>query len=70
MPPLPPHLLGTRQESWLTSVVFVGMLLGSYFWGAVADAVGRRPTFAAVAVVTLTFGLLSALAPSYEASAI
>lgn len=53
------------KESWLTSVVFLGMLLGAYFWGAVADAVGRRPTFAAVASVTLICGVASAFAPSY-----
>ncbi|GAX74546.1 hypothetical protein CEUSTIGMA_g1996.t1 [Chlamydomonas eustigma] len=58
--------LNSEQESWLTSAVFLGMLLGSYFWGVIADTFGRRPTFAAVAMVTTTFGLYSAFASSYE----
>lgn len=30
------------QEASLSSVVFVGMLVGAYAWGLLADAKGRR----------------------------
>jgi len=30
------------QESMLTSVVFVGMMVGAYLWGVISDAKGRR----------------------------
>lgn len=37
--------LSTRQESLITSVVFVGELIGAYFWGYVSDNYGRRQVF-------------------------
>lgn len=34
--------LSSHQESLITSVVFVGMLIGAYSWGIVSDSYGRR----------------------------
>lgn len=34
--------LTSHQESLITSVVFVGMLVGAYSWGVVSDKHGRR----------------------------
>ncbi|MBA0627360.1 hypothetical protein Godav_004884 [Gossypium davidsonii] len=34
--------LTSHQESLITSVVFVGMLVGAYSWGVVSDKYGRR----------------------------
>lgn len=34
--------LTSHQESMITSVVFVGMLIGAYSWGVVSDNYGRR----------------------------
>uniref|UniRef100_A0A0D3FZZ5 Major facilitator superfamily (MFS) profile domain-containing protein n=2 Tax=Oryza TaxID=4527 RepID=A0A0D3FZZ5_9ORYZ len=34
--------LTSHQESMITSVVFVGMLIGAYTWGVVSDNYGRR----------------------------
>jgi hypothetical protein len=34
--------LSGTEESFITSVVFVGMMLGAYFWGALSDLQGRR----------------------------
>lgn len=34
--------LSSQQESLITSVVFVGMLLGAYFFGLVSDKHGRK----------------------------
>lgn len=57
------------MEDWmaslLSSVIFVGMLFGSYIWGSVADVVGRRPTLVCSLTVSGLFGLASAFAPNY-----
>lgn len=34
--------LSSHEESLITSVVFVGMLIGAYSWGVVSDTYGRR----------------------------
>lgn len=34
--------LSSNKESMITSVVFAGMLIGSYSWGVVSDKFGRR----------------------------
>ncbi|KAL1204844.1 Organic cation/carnitine transporter 7 [Cardamine amara subsp. amara] len=57
--------LSAREESFITSVVFAGMLIGAYSWGVVADKHGRRKGFIITAVVTFVAGFLSAFAPNY-----
>ena len=37
-------VLSSIQTSGMMSCVFAGMLLGSLFWGVLADSFGRRPT--------------------------
>ncbi|CAB4302634.1 unnamed protein product [Prunus armeniaca] len=37
--------LSSQQESFITSVVFAGMLVGAYSWGIVSDKHGRRKGF-------------------------
>ncbi|KAG8057746.1 hypothetical protein GUJ93_ZPchr0002g25354 [Zizania palustris] len=57
--------LSAQAESLITSVVFVGMLVGAYSWGIVSDNYGRRVGFNFTALVTGGAGLLSAFAPNY-----
>ena len=57
--------LSPAQESLLTSVVFLGTMVGSYLWGALSDCKGRRRGFAATAACIFIFGVASALAPNY-----
>ncbi|XVF23271.1 hypothetical protein REPUB_Repub13aG0022000 [Reevesia pubescens] len=57
--------LSSHEESLITSVVFVGMLVGAYSWGVVSDKHGRRKGFLITAVVTAGAGILSSLAPNY-----
>ncbi|XP_050225092.1 organic cation/carnitine transporter 7 isoform X2 [Mercurialis annua] len=59
--------LSSAQESLITSMVFVGMMIGAYSWGLVSDKFGRRRGFLATAVITSGAGLLSAFAPNYVA---
>ena len=57
--------LSPAQESALTSVVFLGTMMGSYLWGALSDAKGRRLGFASTAGCIFFFGVASALAPNF-----
>ncbi|CAI9098981.1 OLC1v1035723C1 [Oldenlandia corymbosa var. corymbosa] len=53
------------EESLLTTVVFAGMLIGSYVWGIISDAHGRRKGFISVATVVAVTGICSAFSPNY-----
>lgn len=57
--------INARQQGGLTSIVFFGMMVGAYVFGAVSDRLGRRKGFFIPAVFTFSFGLLSAFAPNY-----
>ncbi|KAJ4844503.1 Organic cation/carnitine transporter 7 [Turnera subulata] len=57
--------LTSNQESAITTVVFVGMLVGAYSWGAVSDKFGRRKGFLVTAIITSAAGFMSAFAPNY-----
>lgn len=37
--------LSPGEESLLSTVVFLGMLFGAYFWGSLSDSYGRRYFF-------------------------
>jgi MFS family permease len=60
--------LTAGQESWVTSAVFIGMMLGSYTWGCLSDAFGRRMGFFAPACFTAIVGVLSAFSPNFPVS--
>uniref|UniRef100_A0A7C8ZTL1 Major facilitator superfamily (MFS) profile domain-containing protein n=1 Tax=Opuntia streptacantha TaxID=393608 RepID=A0A7C8ZTL1_OPUST len=57
--------LSSNQESMITSVVFAGMLIGAYSWGAVSDKFGRKRGFLITAIVTSGAGMFSAVSPNY-----
>ena len=54
-----------REEGRLTSVVFVGMMLGAPAWGMLADWRGRRVAFFATTCVTFFAGVMSSFSPSF-----
>ncbi|CAN0840303.1 Organic cation/carnitine transporter 7 [Linum grandiflorum] len=59
--------LSADQETFVTVVVFAGMLVGSYVWGLLSDKLGRRKGFLFTAIVTAVAGLCSAFAWNYVA---
>jgi len=57
--------LSGGEASLVASSIFIGMLLGAWFWGSVSDYVGRRFGFQATVLIDSVFGLLSALSPNF-----
>lgn len=59
------HISQVQQAS-LTTVVFLGMMLASPFWGTVADKFGRRGTLIWASFFLFYFGLLTTFSPSFN----
>mmetsp|Transcript_10641 Transcript_10641/g.20851 ORF Transcript_10641/g.20851 Transcript_10641/m.20851 type:complete len:462 (-) Transcript_10641:26-1411(-) len=57
--------LSTSQVSLLTTVVFLGMLFGTYFWGAIADRYGRLKSLFYALILVFVFAILSAASINY-----
>ena len=57
--------MSDTEGAVLSSVIFIGMLFGSYIWGSVADVAGRRITMLLSLTCSGVFGLASAFVPSY-----
>ena len=55
--------VGDSEEAVLASVIFIGMLFGSYIWGSMADIVGRRTTLVSSLTISAIFGFISAFSP-------
>ena len=53
------------QNAMLSSIIFLGMLFGGYFWGSLSDLSGRRSTLLFSFTVNGLFGFCSALAPNF-----
>ncbi len=54
------------QAGLLVTALFVGMMVGAWLWGNVADRIGRKAVFVLTILIAAVGGLLSALAPNYE----
>ena len=57
--------LPTYQVAMITTVVFIGMGLGSAPWGVACDKYGRKRTLRITTFFIVFFGLATAVAPSY-----
>ncbi|XP_054717899.1 synaptic vesicle 2-related protein-like [Uloborus diversus] len=53
------------QNALLTSVVFMGMMIGSPIFGTAADVYGRRKSLAVSVTLLFLFGAVSAASPSF-----
>ena len=57
--------LSSKQEACITTVVFLGLCVGSAVFGTVGDKLGRKRGLYASCVVLVVFGAACAAAPSY-----
>uniref|UniRef100_A0A1A9VFU3 Major facilitator superfamily (MFS) profile domain-containing protein n=1 Tax=Glossina austeni TaxID=7395 RepID=A0A1A9VFU3_GLOAU len=55
----------SEDKGWLSATPMLGMLIGSYFWGCLADTKGRRIVLVATLIADGVCGLLSSIAPYY-----
>uniref|UniRef100_A0A1A9ZZ58 Major facilitator superfamily (MFS) profile domain-containing protein n=1 Tax=Glossina pallidipes TaxID=7398 RepID=A0A1A9ZZ58_GLOPL len=55
----------SEDKGWLSATPMLGMLIGSYFWGCLADTKGRRIVLVATLIADGICGLLSSIAPYY-----
>lgn len=58
--------LSAGQMSWIFGVWFLGLMLGAFGFGRVADRFGRKPVFLGSLLIYGVFTALTALAPSYN----
>ncbi|XP_005288341.1 synaptic vesicle glycoprotein 2C isoform X1 [Trachemys scripta elegans] len=52
-------------SGWLGSIVYLGMMLGAFFWGGLADKVGRRQSLLICMSVNGFFAFLSSFVQGY-----
>lgn len=57
--------LSDLQKGILNSVIFVGMMLGGYIWGSLADVQGRKRVLVYSLAMNAFFGLSSSFAQSF-----
>ncbi|XP_043233664.1 synaptic vesicle 2-related protein-like isoform X1 [Amphibalanus amphitrite] len=53
------------RQAFITTVVFLGMMLSSPFWGKFSDKYGRKTTLVLSGSFLFFYGFLSAFAPTY-----
>ncbi|EDV21361.1 uncharacterized protein TRIADDRAFT_36521, partial [Trichoplax adhaerens] len=57
--------LNDIEKGWLTAIIFIGMMVGGYVWGGLADVQGRRNILRYALFVNGLFGLISAFSPNF-----
>lgn len=51
------------QAAWIGTANLLGMAIGAFVWGSIADAIGRKKAFTATLLVFSLFTVLGALSP-------
>ncbi|XP_076373081.1 synaptic vesicle glycoprotein 2C-like isoform X2 [Tachypleus tridentatus] len=57
--------LSSSDKGWLSAVIFIGMMIGSYLWGTLGDYFGRRIVLVTALLFNGGFGCLSSLAQTF-----
>lgn len=55
----------SADKGWLTATPMLGMILGSYFWGCLADTKGRKYVLIGALLLDGVCGVLSSVAQYY-----
>lgn len=59
--------LNATQASWIVSIWLIGIMIGAFLFGYLADRFGRKRLFVATLLMYSFFTILSALSPNYIA---
>ena len=57
--------ISSWQVALLSAIMFIGMLIGGYIWGGLADISGRRTVFILCLFFNSFFAFVSAFSPNY-----
>ncbi len=57
--------LSDAEKASITGIVFIGIIIGSLWWGSFADRYGRKMTFILVAITITAAGFITGAAPSF-----
>lgn len=58
--------LNTQTKGWLNCIIFIGMMVGAYSWGSVADTLGRKKVLIAISITNALAIVASSFSQSYE----
>jgi len=58
--------LNTETKGWLNSIIFIGMMVGAYFWGSIADSMGRRKVLIVISFMNGFCIVASSFSQNYE----
>lgn len=57
--------LNTQTKGWLNSIIFIGMMVGAYMWGSIADTLGRRKVLIVISFMNAVCIVASSFCQSY-----
>ena len=57
--------LQAADAAWIGTANLIGMALGAFAWGTIADTIGRRKAFTATLLIFSIFTVLGAFAPDF-----
>lgn len=57
--------LNTHTKGWLNSIIFIGMMVGAYCWGSVADSLGRKRVLIAISIMNALCIVASSFSQNY-----
>lgn len=55
--------LAPTQAAWIGTANLLGMAIGAFVWGSIADAIGRKTAFSATLLIFSLFTVLGAFSP-------
>lgn len=58
--------LSTQTKGWLNSIIFIGMMVGAYAWGSVADSLGRKRVLIAISIINGVAIVASSFSQNFE----
>lgn len=57
--------LNTQTKGWLNSIIFIGMMVGAYMWGSIADTLGRRKVLIVISFMNAVCIVASSFCQTY-----